>query len=201
MSSATPPADPLHPAAAVADLTGIGQWGLSVRYFLTNNPTATPNQVLATGSLTYGPGNPLPSPTGTATSIAALWIGYLSTPQDGNYNLRFTVNTGATVTEVKINGQSVPMTQTTTAAGAVWANQNAITLQSGTLNPIRITATGLATGSASSFSAAWETLGTGRRSPRKTSTPTSSSATCGQLCCVSSRRQRWPATSRSPPRT
>ena len=65
----TPPAPA---AAAVADLTAVGQGGLSVQFFLTNNPSATPDlTVPAAPSLTYGPGNPLPAPAGTATAIAA----------------------------------------------------------------------------------------------------------------------------------
>src|SRR5208337_1047452 len=47
--------------------------------------------------------------------------------------------------------------QTASGTGTVWANQSPIPLQAGALTPIQITATGLT----STFSATWETLGTG----------------------------------------
>ncbi len=139
--------------AAVADLTGIGDGGLSVEYFLTNNVSAPPDQTVgAMPSLTYGPANPLPIPGSGATSIAARWSGYISANQDGNYNLSFTAGPGATV-EVVINGRAVTMTQ----SGTTWANQSAISLQANALTPVQITAKGLTT----TFSASWESLGTG----------------------------------------
>jgi hypothetical protein len=139
--------------AAVADLTGIGDGGLSVEYFLTNNVSAPPDQTIAAvPSLTYGPANPLPAPGSGATSIAARWSGYISADQDGDYNLSFTAGAGATV-ELVINGQPVTMTQ----SGASWANQSPISLQANALAPVQITATGLT----NTFSASWESLGTG----------------------------------------
>jgi len=145
-------------AAAVADLTAIGQGGLSVRFFLTNNPSAAPDQTVpAAPTLTYGPGNPLPAPTGTATAIAARWSGYLSATQDGDCNLRFTTDTGATITSLTINGQPITMNHAASGTETVWANQSPISLQAGALTPIQITATGLTR----TFSATWETLGTG----------------------------------------
>ena len=103
-------------------------------------------------SLSYGPANPLPGPGPGSTSIAARWSGYIGPAQDGNYNLSFVVDSGATV-EVVLGGQPVTMTQ----SGTTWSNQSAISLQAGALTPVQITATGLQ----STFSASWESLGTG----------------------------------------
>jgi hypothetical protein len=154
--SAANPADPS--AAAVTDLTAIGQGGLSARFFLTNDPTAAPGQTVPVAvSLAYGPGNPMPAPAGTGTAIAAQWSGYLSATQDGDCNLRFTADTGATITSLTVNGQPVAMNQTATGSATVWANQSPIALRAGALTPIQITATGLT----STFSASWQTLGTG----------------------------------------
>ncbi|HTT91138.1 MAG TPA: neuraminidase-like domain-containing protein [Acidimicrobiales bacterium] len=139
--------------AAVADLTGIGDGGLSVEYFLTDNVSAAPDQsIAAVPSLTYGPANPLPAPGPGATSIAARWSGYISANQDGDYNLSFTAGAGATV-ELAVGGQTVTMTQ----SGTTWSNQSAISLQANALTPVQIIATGLTT----AFSASWESLGTG----------------------------------------
>jgi hypothetical protein len=139
--------------AAVSDLTGIGDGGLSVQYFLTNNVSAPPDQTIdALPSLTYGPASPLPSPGSGATSIAARWSGYISANQDGDYNFSFTAGTGTTV-ELVVDGQPVTMAQ----SGPTWSNQSAVALQANALTPVQITATGLTT----AFSASWESLGTG----------------------------------------
>ncbi len=147
-------ANPSTPStAAVADLTGIGDGGLSVEYFLTNNTSLAPDQVVdAVPSLSYGPANPLPGPGPGSTSIAARWSGYIGPAQDGNYNISFVVDSGATV-EVVLGGQTVTMTQ----SGTTWSNLSAISLQANSLTPVQITATGLQ----STFSASWESLGTG----------------------------------------
>jgi hypothetical protein len=141
--------------AAVADLTGIGDGGLSAEYFLTNNVSAPPDQVVdAVPSLTYGPAHPLPSAGSGSTSIAARWSGYISADQDGDHNLSFTASAGSTV-QLVLDGQPVTMTQ----SGATWSNQSAISLKANALTPVQITATGLT----ATFSASWESLGTGWR--------------------------------------
>jgi len=143
--------------AGVADLTAFGQGGLSVQYFLTDNPALPPDQnEQVAPSLAYGPANPLPPPTSPATTIAAQWNGYICANQNGDYNLSFTVDTGATLT-LSVGGQAETLASTPGSGTTVWANDSAIALQAGELTPIQITATGMV----STFLASWQTLGTG----------------------------------------
>jgi Neuraminidase-like domain/Salmonella virulence plasmid 28.1kDa A protein len=156
-AGAIPAADPGVTAAGIADLTALDQGGLSVEYFRTDNPAAAPDQSLdVVPSLSYGPSNPLPKPKSPSTTIAAVWKGFISAAQDGDYNLSFGVDTGATVT-LTVDGEAVPLASTSGATGLVWANTAAIPLQAGGLTPIEITATGLV----AAFEAQWETVGVG----------------------------------------
>jgi hypothetical protein len=142
-------------SAGVTDLTALDQGGLSAKYFLGNNPSAPPDQTAAAVSLTYGTSNPLPAPTLPATAIAAKWNGFLSATQDGDFNLRFVVDAGATVT-LSVGGSSVPLTSVASGSGTAWSNTAALPLRAGALTPVEITATGLS----SNFVASWETVGT-----------------------------------------
>jgi hypothetical protein len=150
-----PASDPAHPpgTAALADLTGIGSGGLSVAHFLTDNPAAPPDQQVENQpNLTYGPSNPLPAPSGGATTIAAQWTGYISAPQDGDYDFSFSADATSSV-QLEVGGQAVAMAQ----SGNTWSNQSAVSLTANALVPVTITATGLS----STFSASWASLGTG----------------------------------------
>lgn len=143
--------------AGVADLTAFDQGGLSVQFFLTDNPALPPDQAQQVApSLAYGPADPLPAPTGPATTIAAQWNGYICANQNGDFNLNFTVDTGATVT-LTVAGQPVTLGSTPGPGTTVFANDTAIALLAGALTPIEITATGLV----ATFVASWQTLGTG----------------------------------------
>lgn len=158
VAAAIPAADPAEaPGAGIADLTAFDQCGLSVEYFLTDDPSAAPSQSLAVvPGLSYGPGNPLPSPTSPSTSVAATWRGFLSATQDGDYNLSFTVDPTATVT-LSIDGAVVTLSSASAPTGTVFTNTGVISLQAGALTPVQITATGLV----STFSVNWETVGVG----------------------------------------
>ena len=79
------------------------------------------------------------------------YIGYLSAPQDGHYNIAVTSDAGAAVA-MSVGGASVAM-----AGGPRWTNQAPIALTTGVLTPITITVTGVKT----ALDASWETSGAG----------------------------------------
>lgn len=143
--------------AGVVDLTALDTGGLSVQFFLSNDPSAAADQSdTVAPSLTYDASNPLPSPKSPSTAIAATWSGYLRADQDGDYNINFSVDPGAIVT-LTVDDQDVPLIHSDSPGNRVWANQYAMSLRAGQLTPIRIGATGLS----DTFSANWQTLGTG----------------------------------------
>jgi hypothetical protein len=143
--------------AGVSDLTALHQGGLSAQFFLTNDLSAVPDQSQPAAGLDYGPDNPLPAPHTAATTIAARWDGYLRADQDGDYNLRFTTDTGAAITTLTLNGAKVQLQQSTSTSSTVWTNLSAVALRAGELTPITVTATGLL----NMFTASWETVGVG----------------------------------------
>ena len=134
--------------AAIADLTAIEVTGLDVSY--TGNDPATPVPPFAT--LSYGAGNPLPSPAPGSTTIGATWTGYLCAAQDGDYNIQITADPGAAVT-LSLGGGGVSLLQT----GNSWKNGSVLRLTAGALTPVTITATGLS----ATFGVTWETQGSG----------------------------------------
>jgi hypothetical protein len=141
--------------AAYADVTAIESQGLSARFFLGNDPVASPDQSLGTvADLDYLPSsNPLPPGNG-AGPIAAIFDGYINVPQDGYYNILVTTDAGANVT-LAIASTVVAMA----ADGGTWKNQAPIFLRAGTLTAAALTATSLQ----NTFSVMWETTGTGRQ--------------------------------------
>ena len=136
--------------AAIADLTAIETTGLDATY--TGNDPGTPVPPFAT--LSYGPGNPLPSPALGSTTIGATWTGYLCAAQDGDYNIQITADPGATVT-LSLGGVSISLLHSPNTTS--WKNGSVLPLTGGALTPVSITATGLS----ATFAVAWETQGSG----------------------------------------
>ena len=140
--------------AAVTDLTSIEAPGLSAQFFLTNNTGIPPDQVVdAVPILDYqaGGANPLPPGSG-GSAIAAIWSGYLSAPQDGDYNLQITTDPGAVVT-LTIGGSLVTLVQ----AAGVWSNSSEISLIAGSLASIVLSVTTVK----SRVTVSWESKGMG----------------------------------------
>jgi Neuraminidase-like domain len=89
--------------------------------------------------VTYTAGNQLPAGH-AGGAIAAVWKGFITVPQNGNYNFSVVTDPGATVT-LHIAGVSVPMAM----ASGVWSSQAQVALAAGTLAPIVLTATSIKT--------------------------------------------------------
>ena len=96
-------------------------------------------------------GNQLPPGSGGGP-IAGIWSGYLTVPQDGQYDFRVTADPGAALT-LEIAGAPVAMQQ----AGGLWQNQAPVSLVAGALAPITLTATSIRT----TLSVSWQSLGLG----------------------------------------
>jgi peptidoglycan hydrolase-like protein with peptidoglycan-binding domain len=121
---------------AVSDLTAIEAQGLSTQFFLTNNPQAAPDQVIdAAAVLDYEAGgtNPLPAGSGGGP-IAATWSGFVSAPQDGDYNIQITTDPAANVS-LGIGGTTQ---QLVLQSPGVWRNSAAIPLIAGSLTAIML---------------------------------------------------------------
>ncbi len=105
--------------------------------------------VSAGATETFTAGTQLPA---SGTPIAATWSGYLTAPQDGDYDINVVTDPGASVT-LTLNGDAVPVAQ----AGPLWSNSAPIALTAGELLPVTLTATSLLT----TLSVSWESLGLG----------------------------------------
>ena len=137
-------------AAAIADLTALTSQGLTARFYLGNNPSATPDQVTdSAGQLSYGAGTGQTLPGG-GTPIAVTLTGYLSAPQDGAYDFSIAADTAATVT-LELGGAAVPLAQ----AGGTWTNTGPVTLVAGQLVPVALTARSVH----AVLSVSWRSLG------------------------------------------
>ena len=91
------------------------------------------------GALTYVTASQLPP--GTANGpIAGVWTGYITVPQNGDYNFAVVADSGATVA-LEIGGTSAVMS----LIGGVWRNQNSVTLVAGALTPIVLSARSIKT--------------------------------------------------------
>jgi hypothetical protein len=100
---------------------------------------------------TYTPGTQLPTGA-TPAGIAAVWRGYLTVAQNGNYDINIATDAGAQI-RLDINGADIPGELMNT----LWSNLGPITLTAGNPIPITVTATGIKT----TFSASWTTKGMG----------------------------------------
>jgi ABC toxin N-terminal region/Neuraminidase-like domain/FHA domain/PA14 domain len=140
---------------AVSDLTAIENQGLSAAFYLGNDPTATPDQVIdVVPTLSYGPdGAQFPAGTGGG-AIAAAWRGYLTVPQDGYYDINVSADPGAAIA-LQLGGVPVPLAGPT--PGGLWTNQGPITLTAGTLVPVTLTARSVKT----TLAVTWQSQGTG----------------------------------------
>lgn len=155
LPTATSAAAPTGPQApGIDDLTALAALGLSVEYFLTDDPTAPPDVSEIAAGLAFSPAGPntLPSPTSGST-VAGTWRGFLAAPQGGDYNLSVAAEAASSV-KVAISGQPIAMTST---GVGTFANAAVITLPSGALAEIELTVTGLK----DSLSVSWETVGLG----------------------------------------
>jgi hypothetical protein len=96
--------------------------------------------------VTYTAGSQLP--VGHAGGpIAAVWQGFVTVPQNGDYNFSVVTDPGATVT-LQIAGVQIPMAM----ASGIWSNQAPIALTAGTLAPIVLAATSIKT----TFAFGWQ---------------------------------------------
>ena len=140
--------------AAVTDLTAIEDQGLTAEFYLGNDLSAAPDQVIdAVPVMSYSPagGNTLPPGQGGGP-IAGSWSGYLTVPQEGLYDLRIAADPGATVT-LEIASTPVTLQQ----ASGLWQNQDPISLVAGALTGFTLTATSIKT----TLSVSWQSLGLG----------------------------------------
>ena len=107
--------------------------------------------VPAGASETYTAGSQLPADAGGG-DIAGIWSGFLTSPQDGLYDINIAVDPGATIV-LQLGGVAVPGAQ----QGGLWSNQGPISLTAGALVPITLTATSIKT----TFSVSWLSQGLG----------------------------------------
>ena len=139
-NTSVPPPPPAPPAAGVADLTAIEAPGLAAQFYLTNNTALPADQAVDNvPALAYAAGTATTLPPGSGGSkIAGIWSGFITCPQDGDYDLSITTDAGAVVT-LSIGGTTIAGIQ----SGTVWTNTDAIALTAGKLTPIVLTVTGL----------------------------------------------------------
>ena len=107
--------------------------------------------VSAGATETYTAGSQLPVGNGGGP-VAGTWSGYVTAPQDGDYDICVVADPGATVT-LRIDGSPVPGAQ----SGSRWLNQAPAALVAGELTPITLTATSLKT----TLLVSWQSLGLG----------------------------------------
>lgn len=140
--------------ACINDFTAVEAPGLSVQFFLTNNPSAAPDLTLESVPVfSYTPNGPNKLPAGQGGGpIAGIWSGYLDVTQDGFYNISVAADPGATVA-LEIAGAPVVMAQN----GSVWSNQSPIALTAGSLSAITLTATTLI----KTLTVSWQSTGLG----------------------------------------
>jgi hypothetical protein len=100
---------------------------------------------------TYTPGSQLPAGN-SGGPIAGIWNGYITAPQDGDYDITVVTDPGATVT-LQVGGSPVPGA----TSGSVWQNQRPIPLVAGQLTPVTLTATSVKT----TLSVSWQGPGLG----------------------------------------
>ncbi len=136
---------PINGLVSAAVLAG-GTIGITGAQSLAANSVFT----LACGSsvagINYAAGSQLPA--GNAGGpIAAVWQGFITVPQNGNYNFSVVTDAGATIT-LQIAGVPVPMA----LASGVWSNQAQVALTAGTLAPIVLSATSIKT----TFAFGWQ---------------------------------------------
>lgn len=135
----------LHADAQVAkpgvmDVLALEQHGLTVQYFA--NDTATGAVIVApdvASTLDYSPlvagvGNPLPANPVPGLAVSGIWSGYLEAPETGFFNLRITVDGGASV-KLGLDGQPVVLVQN----GQLWTNAAPLNLLAGRLYSIALT--------------------------------------------------------------
>jgi hypothetical protein len=118
-----------------------------------NGTFALAASVSAGGTEQYTHASQLPAGTGGG-DIAAVWSGYLTVPQDGNYDIQIAADPGAGIT-LEIGG--VPVPPVGPVANGLWGNQGPIALTAGALVPITLTATSIKT----TLSVSWRSQGTG----------------------------------------
>ncbi|MGD0246679.1 MAG: FHA domain-containing protein, partial [Streptosporangiaceae bacterium] len=100
---------------------------------------------------TYTAGSQLPAGAGGGP-VAGVWSGYITVPQDGDYDISVVTGPGAAVT-LEVGGVPVPGG----ASGSRWQNQGPVWLVAGQLTPVTLTATSLTT----TLSASWQGAGLG----------------------------------------
>jgi hypothetical protein len=131
-------AEPTTPA--LVDFTAVGDPGLTARFFLSNDLNRRADlTVNAAPVLFYEPGtaNALPA-GGDGGPIAGTWTGFVEVPKSGFYDIAVATDAGAMVT-LEVNGEAITM-----GKGAQgWSNQTPLSLNTGTLAPIKLTVTGL----------------------------------------------------------
>jgi hypothetical protein len=122
----------------VNDFTAMEAPGLAAQFYLSNNTGQPPDQTVdSVASLSYGPQAATLPPSGGGGFIAAVWSGYITCPQDGNYDLAITTDAG-TVT-LALGSKTIAGV----LSGGVWTNTDVIALSAGALTPITLTATSL----------------------------------------------------------
>lgn len=136
---------PLHAAnqntqPALNDLLALETAGLSVRFFAGDTVAGVPLAAPAIAAdLDYAPTatgstNPLPTNPTPGAAVSGIWTGRLEIPENGFFNVRITVDAGASVTLV-LNDAPVVLQQN---AGS-WSNSTAVEVQAGTLCAIQLT--------------------------------------------------------------
>ena len=109
---------------------------------------------------TYTAGSQLPAGTGGGP-VAGVWSGYITAPQDGDYDISVVTDHGATVTlqvaGAAVPGATVPLEIGGQAAGSLWQNQGPVSLVAGQLTPVTLTAVSLTT----TLSVSWQGTGLG----------------------------------------
>ena len=107
--------------------------------------------VSAGATETYTAASQLPAGTGGG-EIAARWSGFLTVPQDGQYDINVAADPGSDIV-LEVGGAPVPGAQ----AGGLWSNQGPISLTAGALVPIVLEASSVR----SALSVSWQSQGLG----------------------------------------
>jgi len=140
-------------SAACSDLTAVEQQGLSAAFFPGDDPNGAVGVTAdATGVLAYGPALASQLPANSGAPLAAVWDGYLTAPQDGDYYIAVAADPGAAVTLV---ANETPVPGSVTAG--TWQNTLPVPLVAGQLTPVTLTVTGLLT----TLSVSWQGPGVG----------------------------------------
>ncbi len=158
---ASPASAGLHVAgntsrAALEDLLGLEQQGLSAQFYSSDTVGTAPHTPAITTSMTYAASsaNALPANTvSPGNAISGVWSGSVEAAESGLYNFIIEADMGATV-RLKINGSLVALAQ----AGTIWSNSAPVTLKGGTLYAFELSVEKVK----NTMRLQWETAGSGR---------------------------------------